>query len=203
MRKTITRVFTTGLCLLGFGLSPAAAQMAQADPAVPANLEVPAGHELFLVGHAVGTQNYMCLPAEKKVGWRFLGPEATLFLPPNTGLGQQIATHFLSANPIEGGLARPTWQDSDDSSRVWGRAAASSIDPNYVAPGAIPWLLVQVVGAALGPTSGSGLASTTYIQRLHTVGGAAPSSGCSKSGDVGAFALMPYETDYYFFRATR
>jgi hypothetical protein len=29
---------------------------------VPANIAVPAGNKLFLIGHAVGTQNYICLP---------------------------------------------------------------------------------------------------------------------------------------------
>ena len=32
-------------------------------PPVPANIQVPAGNEAFLVGHAVGTQNYVCLPS--------------------------------------------------------------------------------------------------------------------------------------------
>ena len=32
-------------------------------PPVPANIQVPAGNKAFLVGHAVGTQNYICLPA--------------------------------------------------------------------------------------------------------------------------------------------
>jgi hypothetical protein len=204
MSNKIACVFTAGLCLLGFGVATAAAQGSpQGEPAVPADLEVPAGQVLFLTGHAIGTQNYMCLPAAKGVAWRFLAPEATLFQPSNTGVGQQITTHFLSGNPIEAGLARPTWQDSDDSSRVWGRVKAPSTDPNYVAPGAIPWLLVEVVGAALGPTGGSRLASATYIQRVHTVGGVAPSGGCSKSGDIGALTLVPYETDYYFYRANQ
>jgi hypothetical protein len=201
MSNKIARVFTAGLWLLGFGVSAASAQVLPEAPAVPANLEVPGGHELFVAAHAVGTQNYMCLPAEKKVAWRFLAPEATLFLPTETGaLGPQVATHFLSANPIENGVPRPTWQDSEDSSRAWGRAAASSIDPTYVTPGAIPWLLVEVVGAALGPADGSALAAAAYIQRVHTIGGMAPSGGCSKGGDVGAFALVPYEADYYFYR---
>jgi hypothetical protein len=40
---------------------------AQADrvtpPAVPANIQVPAGSKAFLAGHAVGTQDYICLPS--------------------------------------------------------------------------------------------------------------------------------------------
>ena len=32
-------------------------------PPVPSELEVPAGHRPFLLGHATGTQNYMCIPS--------------------------------------------------------------------------------------------------------------------------------------------
>jgi hypothetical protein len=189
----------TGLCVLGIGVSSAAAQ-----PAVPANLEVPAGHSVFLVGHAIGTQNYICLPSDKAVAaWRFLAPQATLFVPATTGVGPQITTHFLSANPLEGGLARPTWQDSEDTSRVWGRAAASSTDPAYVDANAIPWLLVQRVGGSAGQSGAAGLAATTYIQRVNTSGGVAPADGCGKNRDIGALALVPYTTDYYFYRANQ
>ena len=51
MNGRIRRGLWAGLCVLGIGVSSAAAQ-----PAVPANLEVPAGHSVFLVGHASGTQ---------------------------------------------------------------------------------------------------------------------------------------------------
>ena len=112
----------------------------------------------------------------------------------------QIATHFLSANPAEGGIARPTWQASFDTSAVWGKAIADSTDPMFVAAGAIPWLLVQVVGAQSGPTGGSALMATTYIQRVNTSGGVMPSSGCDASA-FGKVALVPYTTDYFFYRA--
>ena len=32
-------------------------------PTVPTNIQVPSGNKLFLVGHAIGTQNYVCLPS--------------------------------------------------------------------------------------------------------------------------------------------
>jgi hypothetical protein len=78
---------------------------------------------------------------------------------------------------------------------------ASSTDPNFVEPGAIPWLRVQATGAALGPTGGGTLAQTTFIHRLNTSGGAAPATGCAVPDDVGAVALVPYTTAYYFYRA--
>ena len=165
-------------------------------PPVPTNLEAPAGHVPYLKGYATGTQNYVCLPT----GWTFLGPQATLFVTVrwlNTELRYQVATHFLSSNPAEDGTPRPTWQGSSDTSSVWGKAIANSTDPNYVAQGAIPWLLLEVVGAQRGPTGGSILSQTTYIQRVNTSGGVIPTSPCM----VGSTALVPYTTDYFFYRA--
>jgi hypothetical protein len=67
---------------------------------------------------------------------------------------KQIITHFLSSNPDESGMASATWQHSRDTSTVWAMAIASSSDPNFVELGAIPWLLLQVVGTEPGPTGG-------------------------------------------------
>jgi hypothetical protein len=80
-------------------------------------------------------------------------------------------------------------------------AIASSSNPGFVESGAIPWLLLQVVGAQGGPTGGETLTATTYIQRLNTSGGIAPSTGCAQSADVGKKALVPYEADYVFYKA--
>jgi len=117
-------------------------------------IQVPAGNSAYLLGQAVGTQNYICQVAQSGYFWKFIGPQATLFvsLPvKNSQILPQITTHFLSPNPAEGGLARATWQGSFDSSAVWAKMIASSTDPAYVAPGAIPWFLLQVVGSAVGP----------------------------------------------------
>lgn len=180
------------------GLCPAMPPLGlHAQPAVPSGLEVPAGHTLFLQAGAAGTQNYVCLPTASGFGWAFFGPQATLFQ-----FNTQIITHFLSPNPDEKGLARPTWQSSQDTSRVWGKAVASSSDPKFVKSGAIPWLLLKVVGADRGPGGGRWLTDTTYIQRIRTSGGVAPATGCDDRADVGAKALVPYKTDYLFYKAT-
>ncbi len=176
---------------------PVAAGDDTTPPAVPSNLEVQDGSQPFLIGHAVGTQNYSCLPSGKGYAWTLYGPQATLF----NDAAEQLMTHFLSPNPIEGGVPRPTWQDSRDTSSAWGAAVATSTDPNYVAPGAIPWLLLRVVGTQSGPLPNSDrLVGTTFIQRVNTAGGVAPSTGCSKAGDVGKKALVAYSTDYVFYR---
>ena len=123
-------VVVAGVCLAM--LSPGLTAHA-ADPAVPADLEVPAGHTLFLRGRAIGTQNYLCLPTDSGLGWVLFGPQATLF-----NFGRQIITHFLSPNPDEEDLPRATWQHSRDTSSVWAMAIGSSSDPDFVRPGAIP-----------------------------------------------------------------
>jgi hypothetical protein len=167
-------------------------------PLVPGNLEVPAGYRAFLEGHAVGTQNFVCLSSGTTFAWAFFGPQATLFNDDD----QQITTHFLSANPDEAGLARATWQHSRDTSSVWAFATpdTTSTDPRFVRPGAIPWLRLQVVGDEEGPTGGNKLTPTGYIHRVNTVGGIAPATGCAAAADVGKKALVPYQADYVFYR---
>jgi len=190
-----------------------AAQPAYADtltpPSVPAAIQVPAGNKAYFVGHAVGTQNYVCVPSGGTVKFVLLTPVATLF-DDNSG---QLATHYFSPNPAEANadprvlsayIIRATWQDSKDSSSIWGQVKAgnSSADPAYVEAGAIPWLLVTIVGAQNGPTGGDRLTVTTYIQRVNTHGGAAPSTGCSTTDDLGKTAFIPYTADYYFYKST-
>ena len=65
---------------------------------------------------------------------------------------------------------------------------------------AIAWLLLDVVGAQNGPTGGDKLTGTTFIQRLSTTGGLAPSTGCSSLSDVGNQAFVPYTADYLFYK---
>jgi hypothetical protein len=176
-----------------------------APPNVPANLQVPSGNTLFLKTYAVGTQNYVCLPDGGPNGsltWKFQGPQATLFVKFkwfHTEVMQQVATHYLSANPTEGGaVARATWMSSADTSAVWAKKISETSDPAYVAAGAIPWLLLQMAGTQRGPTEGTFLAQTTFIQRVNTSGGVAPTGACTEPGQI---QFVPYTTDYYFYRA--
>ena len=58
----------------------------------------------------------------------------------------------------------------------------------------IPQLLLQAA-TNVGPGL---LGDVTWIQRLDTVGGAAPATGCD-AGHVGAQVLTPYRADYFFY----
>lgn len=179
---------------------PAPSQTVTAPP-VPTDIQVPAGNTAFLKGHATGTQNYVCLPSTSGLVWKFQAPQATLFLTfrwMNGDLRQQITTHFLSPNPSEAGTPRATWQSSLDTSTVWAKKIGESSDPKFVAPGAIPWFLLQTAGTQPGPTGGSLLAQTTYIQRVNTTGGSMPTAGCTEAG---AIQFVPYTAEYIFYRA--
>ncbi len=167
-------------------------------PSVPPKLEVGTGYRPYLVGHAVGTQNYVCVPNPGGgFMWTLYGPQATLF----DDDGSQLTTHFLSPNPDEGETPRATWQHSRDTSTVWAVATEISSDSAYVEPGAIPWLLLEVRGWSSGPNGGRRLTDTVYIQRVHTSGGLAPATGCSEAMNLGSKALVPYATDYYFYKS--
>jgi hypothetical protein len=140
--------------LTSFVAASASAQTSTTDritpPPVPANIQVPEGNEVFLVGHAVGTQNYSCLPCDPSKPGCANGVAFTLFTPQATLFNdqvEQVTTHFFSPNPFENGVIRATWQHSRDTSTVWGRVIGSSTDPTFVTPGAIAWLLVNVKDA--------------------------------------------------------
>jgi len=176
-------------------------------PAVPAGLEVLPPNRPFLEGHAKGTQNYICLPCPNPstpasacpdnsgFAWLLFTPEATLF----DDHDKQLITHFFSPNPDEDGTIRATWQDSRDSSIVWGGRAIASTNADFVASGAVAWLKLPMAGIQEGPTGGDTLTATTFIQRVNTAGGVAPSEGCSGLADVGAKAFQTYTADYIFY----
>jgi uncharacterized protein DUF3455 len=185
---------------LGLAFTVARPQAAHADetitpPPVPAGIEVDPPNEVVFVGHGVGTQNYVCLPSGSTFAWTLFTPEATLF----NDKGKQLTTHFFSINPFEPGIIRATWEDSRDTSTVWAKAIKSSSDAPFVNHDAIAWVKLQVVGAQDGPTGGDRLTETTFIQRLNTVGGLAPATGCAVATDVGSKAFMPYTADYFFY----
>jgi hypothetical protein len=165
-------------------------------PRVPADLKVDPAYKAFLEGHATGSQNYICLPSGTSFAWTLFTPQATLFEDNEN----QIITHFLSANPLEGGVARATWLHSKDSSAVWAVATDIYTLPDFVAPGAIPWLKLHAVGAQDGPNGGDKLTPAVFIQRINTAGGLAPTTGCAQVTDVGRKALVPYAADYVFYK---
>lgn len=204
---TTTNRFSHGLAksLCATVLAAALGESARADeikaPAVAAQIQVPAGNKAFLIGQAAGTQNYICRPAGGGVKFMLFTPEAML----SEGQ-QQLTSHFFSPNPFEANtdatvrashMIRPTWRHSRDTSMVWAKPVPDAVS---AAPNTIPWLLLQVVGAQAGPNGGATLTSTTFIQRINTSGGMAPTDGCAVVGDIGNQAYVPYSADYVFYK---
>jgi hypothetical protein len=206
----VRRLFTAALVLgCALGTVTNAAAQTIASPKTPDSI-TPKGNTAFLEGHAVGTQGYTCLPtSDGGTAWNANArPEATLFVD-LFGKPVQIITHFTSIDESPNDFApkpvslggNATWQSSFDTSKVWA-VKVGSIDggsdpvscPNT---GAIPCLLLQSIGNQEGPTGGKLFAKVTFVQRLNTKGGAAPTTACS----VGQTQLQPYTADYYFFHA--
>jgi hypothetical protein len=188
-------------------------------PDVPANIKVPAGNHAFLKGHAIGTQNYVCVPSASStsgVAYALFTPEAILFDEDDP---KELTSHFFSPNPLEkntnpavvaDGPIRATWHHSRDSSTVWakvrpadpnvpGDLGDSSTDSEFVQLGAVAWLKLTVTGTEVGPTGGDTLSKTTFIQRLNTSGGVPPSTGCDSASNVGNQAFVDYTADYFFY----
>jgi hypothetical protein len=207
----VRSLFTTGLVLASaLGAFTTASAQSVTPPTTPTDITPPAGNTAFLEGHAFGSQGYTCLPAAGGgTTWTVNAPrpEATLFT--NVfGKPFEIITHFTSINEGDN-LASPpslsgnaTWQSSFDSSRVWAKAIGTPVVAGTDADscpnnGSIPCLLLQSIGNKKGPAGGRLLDDVTFVQRLNTNGGAAPTTSCS----VGQTQLVPYTADYYFYHA--
>ena len=216
--KKTTRARRLAAAALALGCAFATATSAPAQniqsPPTPTDITPEAGNSAFLVGHAIGTQGYVCLPTApgaSTAAWSVNArPEATLFQS-FFGLDFQIITHFLSPDtspnapsPVPFGSA--TWQSSLDSSRVWAKLVNSipaGSHPSCPNANSIACLLLQSIGGQDGPAGGKILSRTTFVQRLNTKGGLAPADGCSVAVDVGKQTLVPYTADYYFFHKDR
>ena len=190
------------MSVLGTAFMIALPQAAHAQqltpPSVPGKLQPLEGNEVFLIGHAFGTQDYVCAASGSGVAFVLTTPEAVLFDNP----ARRVINHFFSPNPVEGGTIRATWQSTRDSSVFWGKLdkfATFQTDPDFVAQDAIAWLLLSQAGVLEGSGNGDNLAAATFVQRVNTVGGLAPSIGCNSPADIGHTAFVPYEADYVFF----
>lgn len=162
-------------------LLAATSAMANVDNAtLPEAVRVPDEHvqKAWTVG--IGEVTYACREKADQPGshaWTFVVPAATLY----DAAKNVVGTYY-------GG---PTWE-ARDGSKVTGKQVA-------VAPTSAGNLPLQLVKA--NPAVGDGrMSGTTYIQRLNTVGGAAPAQGCDMAA-VGKEVKVPYQADYVFYGA--
>jgi Protein of unknown function (DUF3455) len=146
---------------------------------VPAGLAAPTGNTEILRATGRGVQIYTCTSVVGATpAWTLKAPEAVL----SDAAGTVVANHG----------AGPSWT-APDGSGVVGTRLASADSPTAEA---IPWLLLS------GKPSGTGVfGKTTYIQRLDTVGGVAPVSGCDTT-TLGTETRVNYSAVYVFFSAS-
>jgi Protein of unknown function (DUF3455) len=123
LTRKITRVHKLFVALLVvtsmFATLTRAGAQKITPPTTPSAITPPAGNSAFLLGHAVGTQGYVCLPTSagaSTASWTVNAsrPEATLFV--NVfGRYVEVVTHFLSPdtnpnqsapNPLPSGAQR-------------------------------------------------------------------------------------------------
>jgi hypothetical protein len=149
--------------------------------AIPSNLAAPAKQALVRTLWADGVQIYECRKAADASfpDWVFVAPEADL----KDSSGVLVGHHY-------GG---PTWE-ANDGSKVVGVVKAKA---DATTPRSIPWLLLETHS-----TGRPGLfARVTTIQRVATVGGNAPETGCG-TATIGKQERVPYTAQYAQYAPT-
>jgi hypothetical protein len=151
-------------------------------PKVSAELAVPEDHTLVLVASARGVQIYECSPeGSAALAWKLRAPRAELF----DNAGAPIGIHY---GGVDKGLPAGPYWESKDGSRVHGGKPVS-----VPSSGSIPLLRLEAVD-----TSGQGVFSkVSYVHRLATTGGTAPTDHCI----AGMRTEVPYTAQYYFYAA--
>lgn len=183
-----TRTITLTLSLLALAsvgacssMSPAPMAMKVDNSALPDSVRVPTGHQQIMAALGAGEISYECRAKKDMAGafeWVFAGPVATLSMN-----GKTVGKYY-------GG---PTWE-ANDGSKVTGKQVA-------MAPGGAGNIALQLVKAepAMG-TAGGAMQGISYIQRLNTAGGVAPTTVCD-AGTAGTRSQVSYQADYVFYRA--
>jgi hypothetical protein len=130
------------------------------------------GNKVAFVAYAEGVQIYRWNGAK----WDLVEPDAVLYSGDHEDAGV-IGRHYRG----------PTWESRSGSTVVGTVLERATPDPT-----AIPWLKLGRVSS-----EGPGIfADVTFIQRLYTVGGLAP----SYAGDADEVVRVPYSAWYYFYR---
>jgi hypothetical protein len=188
MTRTLRLARFTVVCVSVLALFALAASAASAGPApqtAPGDALDPRTYapqsQLFLVVQAQGVQKYTC---QANGTWLFTDPEATL--SKTAGVAKPVGTHYLNF-----ATGRPVWQLNDGSSVEAARTVTVPAGPTNIAS-----LLLQAVTTQPG-SGGDRLTGTTWVQRLNTSGGVAPTGACTP----GNLLAVPYSADYLFWNA--
>ena len=137
-------------------------------------LQVPAGSNISFHAFGVGFQVYRWDGTQ----WKFSNPEANLFA--DAGRNALVGTHFSAPG------AKPNWLTVSGSRVIGTLAARCTVNTD-----AIDWVKLSAENSGTGVFN-----QTTFIQRLNTVGGLAPTTPGTV---VGQEFKSPYTADYYFY----
>lgn len=167
-----------GACAAGPGKMQA---KAFDQAALPAAVQVPAGHKVVMETVGAGLITYECRTKPNMADayeWAFVGPDAKLL----DRSGKEVGKYF--GPPA-------TWQSNDGS-----KITATQLAVSPAQPGAIPLQLVKA-NAAMGAGAMQGV---SYIQRVATQGGVAPARACDAAA-LRSKETVKYQADYIFWRA--
>ncbi len=142
----------------------------------PQELAPPPGNEAALALDASGIQKYECRAGDNGFAWAFIGPEAKLYNADDKLVGK----HF----------AGPSWE-YQDGSKVVGAVMTHLASQN---PHSVDQLLLRAASH-----DGAGVfARVSFIPRVRTFGGAAPTEPCN-SAAAGTKKDVEYSAQYVFY----
>ncbi|QDO02743.1 DUF3455 domain-containing protein [Streptomyces sp. RLB3-17] len=175
LTTTVVAAVTAGTLFSATVGQAATSQPARTGVDAPAALKVPDGNRLTGVFSAAGVQTYTCADG----AWKLLEPAATLWAK-NDRTHRPVALHSRG----------PVWVSTVDGSAV--NAAAIANSPKT---GTIPELLLQSTA-----TRGTGVfAGVSYVQRLDTHGGVAPTTACTGTDQIS----VRYSATYAFYKPAK
>lgn len=163
------------------GSSVPADARAASQVSLPEAVRVPSGNRIAMETVGVGEITYQCRAKQGTADtyeWAFAGPQARLA----TRDGATVGSYY----------GPPATWESRDGSRLTGTQVA--IAP--AGPGNIPYQLVKA-----NPAMGKGaMTGITYVQRVATRGGVAPTLPCT-AATAGSNQIVSYQADYIFWSA--
>ena len=154
---------------------------------IPDSLQVPEGNKLAYQAYATGVQIYEVRRSATDPNvfvWVNIAPSATLYLRPD--YTNQVGIHY-------GG---PSWEFTKGPYKNE-KTVAAKLKGATINATAVPWLLLKTVDAQ--SSAGN---QVTYLQRVCTTGGLAPTTIPSES-NLGQQQSIPYTATYLFYETKK
>jgi len=201
MKQTVSKIIGSAILMVSFTLVVTSCEKTQNNPVknnliesdavtasspcgpIPDRLKAPTGNELALQTYGKGVQIYQVQRSTTDPSgfkWAFVSPSATIFANPD--FTNKLANHF-------GG---PTWQFIKGFNKGES-VVAKKLQDTTIDQTAIPWVLLQADNALSTANN-----KVTFVQRLCTQGGLAPTTGADEA-HLGQLDSVPYTAVYTFY----